>query len=102
MPNLSRNYKRYGRRRFLRSARIPSAALSIRPEEPASLGRSRQQMRRLRSSPDRPWTFGDRKSVVSGKSVSESVDLGGRRIIKKKIQKQQESKNHKLHNYRKH
>src|SRR3546814_12462816 len=28
---------------------------------------------------------GDRKSVVSGKSVSVSVDLGGRRIIKKKI-----------------
>src|SRR3546814_17136146 len=27
----------------------------------------------------------DRKSVVSGKSVSERVDLGGRRIIKKKI-----------------
>src|SRR3546814_13378391 len=26
----------------------------------------------------------DRKSVVSGKSVSGSVDLGGRRIIKKK------------------
>src|SRR3546814_17730755 len=28
---------------------------------------------------------GDRKSVVSGKSVSVRVDLGGRRIIKKKI-----------------
>src|SRR3546814_20496116 len=28
----------------------------------------------------------DRKSVVSGKSVSERVDLGGRRIIKKKKQ----------------
>src|SRR3546814_20534811 len=27
----------------------------------------------------------DRKSVVAGKSVSGSVDLGGRRIIKKKI-----------------
>src|SRR3546814_20044433 len=27
----------------------------------------------------------DRKSVASGKSVSVSVDLGGRRIIKKKI-----------------
>src|SRR3546814_18986071 len=27
----------------------------------------------------------DRKSVVSGKSVSGRVDLGGRRIIKKKI-----------------
>src|SRR3546814_20080227 len=29
-----------------------------------------------------PWS--DRKSVVKGKSVSVSVDLGGRRIIKKK------------------
>src|SRR3546814_16948125 len=28
--------------------------------------------------------FRDRKSVVSGKSVSVRVDLGGRRIIKKK------------------
>src|SRR3546814_16835635 len=28
--------------------------------------------------------FADRKSVVSGKSVSVRVDLGGRRIIKKK------------------
>src|SRR3546814_11076984 len=28
----------------------------------------------------------DRKSVVEGKSVSVRVDLGGRRIIKKKIQ----------------
>src|SRR3546814_18425775 len=29
----------------------------------------------------------DRKSVVKGKSVSERVDIGGRRIIKKKKQK---------------
>src|SRR3546814_15313090 len=31
-----------------------------------------------------PADFGDRKSVVSGKSVSVRVDLGGRRIITKK------------------
>src|SRR3546814_17970086 len=30
------------------------------------------------------WRGPDRKSVVSGKSVSVRVDLGGRRIIKKK------------------
>src|SRR3546814_20677125 len=30
---------------------------------------------------------GDRKSVAEGKSVSVRVDIGGRRIIKKKIQK---------------
>src|SRR3546814_18072968 len=34
----------------------------------------------IKVSPD-----GDRKSVVSGKSVSVRVDLGGRRIFKKKI-----------------
>src|SRR3546814_13005039 len=32
---------------------------------------------------------GDRKSVVSGKSVSVRVDLGGRRIIKKKKKQKQ-------------
>src|SRR3546814_20599303 len=31
----------------------------------------------------------DRKSVVEGKSVSVRVDLGGRRIIKKKVRKTQ-------------
>src|SRR3546814_18082897 len=31
--------------------------------------------------------LGDRKSVVSGKSVSVRVDCGGRRLIKKKIDK---------------
>src|SRR3546814_18631845 len=31
------------------------------------------------------WTDGERKSVVSGKRVSVRVDLGGCRIIKKKI-----------------
>src|SRR3546814_18808305 len=33
--------------------------------------------------------FEDRKSVVEGKSVSVRVDLGGRRIIKKKKKTQQ-------------
>src|SRR3546814_17977307 len=32
---------------------------------------------------------GDRKSVVSGKSVSVRVDLGGRRLIKKKTSENQ-------------
>src|SRR3546814_17107123 len=36
-------------------------------------------------------TLGDRKSVVEGKSVSVSVDLGGRRRIK--IQKKKKKKN---------
>src|SRR3546814_13209802 len=34
----------------------------------------------------RQWRPEDRKSVVEGKSVSVRVDLGGRRIIKKKKQ----------------
>src|SRR3546814_18664964 len=37
-----------------------------------------------RRVPDYAVQFTDRKSVVSGKSVSVRVDLGGRRIIKKK------------------
>src|SRR3546814_14029621 len=41
----------------------------------------------------------DRKSVVSGKSVSVRVDLGGRRIIKKKIYTSEITQNqtHQLH-----
>src|SRR3546814_14536666 len=33
----------------------------------------------------RVWPITDRKSVVEGKSVSGRVDLGGSRILKKKI-----------------
>src|SRR3546814_12975678 len=36
------------------------------------------------SEKDSPYECGDRQSVVSGKSVSVRVDLGGRRLIKKK------------------
>src|SRR3546814_16981257 len=42
--------------------------------------------RHRRSGPQYPWSC-DRKSVVWGKSVSVRVDLGGRRIIKKKTEK---------------
>src|SRR3546814_20785021 len=38
---------------------------------------------------------GDRKSVVKGKSVSVSVDLGGRRILKKKNKKTNMTSKHK-------
>src|SRR3546814_20631903 len=37
------------------------------------------------------FIFGDRKSVVQGKSVSVRVDLGGRRIIKKKNKKRSDT-----------
>src|SRR3546814_20310472 len=40
------------------------------------------------------WCAGDRKSVVEGKSVSVRVDLGGRRIIKKK--NETKHKNHSI------
>src|SRR3546814_19413939 len=36
--------------------------------------------------------FTDRKSVVSGKSVSVRVDLGGRRVIKKKTKTKKRAK----------
>src|SRR3546814_16442922 len=39
------------------------------------------------------WTTTDRKSVVSGKSVSVRVDLGGRRSIKKTIKSRKKTKN---------
>src|SRR3546814_15219974 len=40
----------------------------------------------IRKAGDRKIPERDRKSVVSGKSVSVRVDIGGRRIIKKKKQ----------------
>src|SRR3546814_20816364 len=50
---------------------------------------ARSPARRLATSEDR-WLAGqglrcrDRKRVVEGRSVSVSVDIGGRRVIKKK------------------
>src|SRR3546814_19522931 len=41
-------------------------------------------VQRGRAGPELQCRRPDRKSVVSGKSVSVRVDLGGRRIIKKK------------------
>src|SRR3546814_3331514 len=42
-----------------------------------------QHQAALTMQPERQWR-GDRKSVGEGKSVSDRVDLGGRRLIKKK------------------
>src|SRR3546814_11228590 len=41
----------------------------------------------------------DRKSVVYGKSVSVRVDLGGRRIIKKKNSTEHKTQHHNQSNY---
>src|SRR3546814_17130712 len=37
-----------------------------------------------KSGPTNDWFVGDRTSVVSGKSVSVRVDIGGRRLIQQK------------------
>src|SRR3546814_19232732 len=42
---------------------------------------------------------GDRKSVVQGKSVSVRVDLGGRRILKKKNKRKSSSHNISVKKY---
>src|SRR3546814_11060475 len=65
-------------RRVIRSRR----ALADRPQRLAHRARAH---RRGTVRPRRPCR--DRKSVVSGKSVSVRVDLGGRRIIKKQKNK---------------
>src|SRR3546814_16802814 len=51
------------------------------------------------SSSDCSAISGDRKSVVSGKSESVRVDLGGRRIVKKKKQAKLKPRNHIQHRY---
>src|SRR3546814_14351776 len=48
---------------------------------------TREQEEILAQPPTRTRKWIDRKSVVEGKSVSVRVDLGGRRIIKKKKKK---------------
>src|SRR3546814_14055642 len=62
--------------------------------EPGADGEARHELRQHHRQiehphehpqPPRVDAFADRKSVAEGKSVSVRVDLGGRRIIKKKI-----------------
>src|SRR3546814_14642963 len=58
---------------------LHSRGLGVQPEKPNSTNGLRQQLVGFLWETPR-----DRKSVVSGKSVSVRVDLGGRRIINKK------------------
>src|SRR3546814_15812193 len=58
--------------------RGPRADAALRPDRPPAL------WAHPKSPPRSPDRGRDRKSVVWGKSVSVRVDLGGRRIIKKK------------------
>src|SRR3546814_14663229 len=62
-----------------------------RPPCPHPPGNEERQARRPRT-PDASRPRGDRKSVVSGQSVSVRVDPGGRRIIKKKTTKKHNKK----------
>src|SRR3546814_20940031 len=48
---------------------------------------------RAANAPKKPTALTDRQSVVSGQSVSVRVDLGGRRIIKKKNTQNHEDDN---------
>src|SRR3546814_14478510 len=67
--------------RQLRQNRAPQARFPCRRAGLAPVRRSDVAAGRREESARR---YQDRKRVVSGKSVSVRVDLGGRRIIKKK------------------
>src|SRR3546814_17397578 len=69
----ARQGRHVGGRPFEAAAQDPGARAQCRGAADRAQRRSRGAGRR------------DRKSVVSGKSVSVRVDLGGRRLIKKKI-----------------
>src|SRR3546814_20310787 len=56
-------------------------------QAPPRLGQTQDQTRPETARRSRTKMRIDRKSAVSGKSVSVRVDLGGRRIIKKKKNK---------------
>src|SRR3546814_20256396 len=67
------DYRYQGRIDFVDNAlSTGSGTITVRARVPNSDGKLR------------PGLFGDRQRVVTGKSVSLRVDLGGRRIIKKK------------------
>src|SRR3546814_17959232 len=69
--------------------------------EPAQPGFTEQGHVDAESQRAKPG-IGDRKSVVSGKSVSVRVDLGGRRIIKKKNKHKKHIHSYNIQNIRLH
>src|SRR3546814_20520638 len=73
-------------RRICPLASVQSCSAMTRLNAAKSAGSARVPMR-LRLSRPIIERIGDRKSAVSGKSVSVRVDLGGRRIIKKQKMK---------------
>src|SRR3546814_11334899 len=87
----SRERGRIGVRRIVggsaaRACLISSSVVSLCKIRPSWLARTTLQA-----------GAGDRKSVVSGKSVSVRVDLGGRRIIKKTTTQRAQSERHKTY-----
>src|SRR3546814_11329733 len=76
------------RRRLLDQLSAAPRARLIVVQGPAGYGKTvllRQYCEQRAAAGDKVAWVRDRKSVVEGKSVSVRVDLGGRRIIKKKI-----------------
>src|SRR3546814_16711847 len=68
------------------------------PRTAAGPRRPRRQPGASPATVPRPLPHADRKSVVEGKSVSERLDLGGRRIIKKKNKNNTRMKPLRTHN----
>src|SRR3546814_17119934 len=68
----------------------PASAVGRQPLVEIAVDRTHQLIHLVLEEMVRAWNFDmidgdvDRKSVVSGKSVSVRVDLGGRRIMKQK------------------
>src|SRR3546814_11586914 len=73
------------------SAHVHSAPLRHARHHAAGSRSDRSLARGLQFKRGKARSGIDRKSVVSGKSVSVRVDLGGRRIIKKKKIKKQKT-----------
>src|SRR3546814_13734979 len=86
-------FRRKPRGKSLRQTRVSTADLAsglFQGSHPAPAPLRHQAPRhRRRSASYVSGRSRDRKSVVSGKSVSVRVDLGGRRTIKKKKKKKQ-------------
>src|SRR3546814_18025071 len=85
-PNSSRD-RREPRRHARRASVSGPGASSAGRRARAGCAIPARCPRRRRDAADRSACFGDRKSVVEGKSVSVRVDMGGRRNIKKKKNK---------------
>src|SRR3546814_17376327 len=78
--NQARHDRRYGERQ-IDEGYEQTLARKIEFGDRPGCGKAQKHVERYADGRDQK---GDRKRVVSGKSVSVRVDLGGRRLIKKK------------------